>query len=544
MVYLQRYPRLQDLNHGPQPVVDLRRARQGLRRRPAGRGRARAERDRRRPALPPDRGGGPPSERQAARATRPDRSRVGRGIRLPLAQLPYRRGRLGRDRARRERDDELLRPSRRRRTPGRGPVVRGDLDVRRPAAASRPACRAGRRTRPPPRVGVDSSRPARWRRCARPAVSTSRSIPGASGCSSASTGSTRTRRTPGSAGSVRVGEAEVELCGNVGRCIVTSRHPETGARTIPTLDILAEYRHGVETTEPLPFGVWGNVTEPGRVRLGDDVVPRARPPCTRSSPSEQSYVDHAYACLEEMRRQIERAGEAGIGEIEALVLEAWAAKRLRHLRGRRARPLLRPARPRRRPPAALRRPALGARGADADRRQLAGAGRPRLLHGDRRRPAGRRAPPPLPERGPPAARPLRRAARRLGRRRRPRRRRHPARGARAQPRRAHARHRRDDPVRPVPPDHARAGGRARHPGRPRHRQDGRRPAPRVVAPLHLPPRARAQRRPRRRAEPGVHGLHLARAADARRGARRAARGRRARRGRRAVAARRAGASRG
>jgi DNA helicase IV len=44
--------------------------------------------------------------------------------------------------------------------------------------------------------------------------------------------------------------------------------------------------------------------------------------------SEQAYVDHAYACLDEMRRQVERAGEAGIGEIEALVLEAWAAKRL------------------------------------------------------------------------------------------------------------------------------------------------------------------------------------------------------------------------
>jgi DNA helicase IV len=44
--------------------------------------------------------------------------------------------------------------------------------------------------------------------------------------------------------------------------------------------------------------------------------------------SEQSYVDHAYACLEEMRRKVERAGEAGIGEIEALLLETWAAKRL------------------------------------------------------------------------------------------------------------------------------------------------------------------------------------------------------------------------
>jgi DNA helicase IV len=44
--------------------------------------------------------------------------------------------------------------------------------------------------------------------------------------------------------------------------------------------------------------------------------------------SEQAYVDHAYACLDQVRRQVERAGEAGIGEIEALVLEAWAAKRL------------------------------------------------------------------------------------------------------------------------------------------------------------------------------------------------------------------------
>ena len=55
----------------------------------------------------------------------------------------------------------------------------------------------------------------------------------------------------------------MELCGNVGRCIVTSRNPETGARTIPTLDILAEYRYGVETTEPLPFGVWGKVDGAG-----------------------------------------------------------------------------------------------------------------------------------------------------------------------------------------------------------------------------------------------------------------------------------------
>jgi uncharacterized protein YcbX len=72
---------------------------------------------------------------------------------------------------------------------------------------------------------------------------------------------------------VRIGEAVVAVRGNVGRCIVTSRHPETGVRNLPTLDVLAEYREHVETTERLPFGVWGTVSEPGRVRLGDAVAP-------------------------------------------------------------------------------------------------------------------------------------------------------------------------------------------------------------------------------------------------------------------------------
>ncbi len=72
---------------------------------------------------------------------------------------------------------------------------------------------------------------------------------------------------------LRIGEATALVRGNVGRCIVTSRDPESGQRNLATLDVIAEYRAGVETTEPLPFGVWGEVVEPGRVRLGDDVVP-------------------------------------------------------------------------------------------------------------------------------------------------------------------------------------------------------------------------------------------------------------------------------
>ena len=63
-------------------------------------------------------------------------------------------------------------------------------------------------------------------------------------------------------------------------------------------------------------------------------------------------------------------------------------------------------------------------------------------------------------------------------------------------------------------------GRARRAGRPRHRQDGGRPPPRVLAPLHAPRAAAA--RARRRAEPDLHGLRLARPADARRGGGRAA----------------------
>jgi uncharacterized protein YcbX len=85
---------------------------------------------------------------------------------------------------------------------------------------------------------------------------------------------------------MQIGEATVLVRGNVGRCIVTSRDPDTGARTLATLDAIAEYRDGVETTEPLPFGVWGEVAEPGVVRLRDSVVVE-----TGSVPDPESVPD-------------------------------------------------------------------------------------------------------------------------------------------------------------------------------------------------------------------------------------------------------------
>jgi uncharacterized protein len=72
---------------------------------------------------------------------------------------------------------------------------------------------------------------------------------------------------------VRAGGAVLEVRGNVGRCVVTKTHPETGVRDLDTLDAIAAYREAVPTSEPLPFGVWCEVVEPGPVALGDPVEP-------------------------------------------------------------------------------------------------------------------------------------------------------------------------------------------------------------------------------------------------------------------------------
>jgi uncharacterized protein len=70
---------------------------------------------------------------------------------------------------------------------------------------------------------------------------------------------------------LRIGDAVVRVRGHVGRCNVTHRHPESGTEDLPTLDLLRRYRAGLDTTEPLAFGVYGEVLEPGRVAVGDPV---------------------------------------------------------------------------------------------------------------------------------------------------------------------------------------------------------------------------------------------------------------------------------
>ena len=72
---------------------------------------------------------------------------------------------------------------------------------------------------------------------------------------------------------VRVGEALLRVVGNVGRCALTTRQPDTGDVDFKTLHHLQAYRGDVPTTEPLPFGVHARVLRPGRVRVGDAVAP-------------------------------------------------------------------------------------------------------------------------------------------------------------------------------------------------------------------------------------------------------------------------------
>jgi MOSC domain-containing protein len=75
---------------------------------------------------------------------------------------------------------------------------------------------------------------------------------------------------------VQIGEATVLFGGDIGRCVVTSRDPDTGVVDIPTLAALAAYRReGYK--EPLPCGIHGRVIVPGRVRVGDPVIARNQP---------------------------------------------------------------------------------------------------------------------------------------------------------------------------------------------------------------------------------------------------------------------------
>ena len=70
-------------------------------------------------------------------------------------------------------------------------------------------------------------------------------------------------------GRVQVGEAVLEADAPVGRCVVTTRDPQTGRRDHPVLKALA----GLRGKDDVCFGVWARVARPGRVEVGDPVRP-------------------------------------------------------------------------------------------------------------------------------------------------------------------------------------------------------------------------------------------------------------------------------
>lgn len=67
---------------------------------------------------------------------------------------------------------------------------------------------------------------------------------------------------------IDVGEVRLRIVDPVPRCVVTTRDPEKGRRDVPVLQTLAKLRGKKDVT----FGVWCEVTRPGRVRCGDRVV--------------------------------------------------------------------------------------------------------------------------------------------------------------------------------------------------------------------------------------------------------------------------------
>lgn len=70
---------------------------------------------------------------------------------------------------------------------------------------------------------------------------------------------------------LNVGQAQLRVRGHVGRCVITNRHPESGDIDLQTLKILGTYRQDADTTEPVAFGIYGEVVQPGDVAVGDPV---------------------------------------------------------------------------------------------------------------------------------------------------------------------------------------------------------------------------------------------------------------------------------
>jgi uncharacterized protein YcbX len=73
-------------------------------------------------------------------------------------------------------------------------------------------------------------------------------------------------------GRVAVGDAELRITKPDARCAITTQDPDSGRRDLDTLRTIIAYR-GLREGKHADFGVLGEVTVPGTIRLGDEVTP-------------------------------------------------------------------------------------------------------------------------------------------------------------------------------------------------------------------------------------------------------------------------------
>jgi uncharacterized protein YcbX len=71
---------------------------------------------------------------------------------------------------------------------------------------------------------------------------------------------------------VGLGDVTLRVTGAIPRCAITTHDPDTGDRDFDTLRAIKEYR-GLTGPEgkDLMFGVYGDVEQPGTIRVGDEV---------------------------------------------------------------------------------------------------------------------------------------------------------------------------------------------------------------------------------------------------------------------------------
>ena len=79
-------------------------------------------------------------------------------------------------------------------------------------------------------------------------------------------------------GDVAIGSAVVSVTKPDARCAITTQDPDTGERDLNTLRTILRYRgfRGGDPEHKIDFGVLGEVSVPGRVAVGDEVVVRER----------------------------------------------------------------------------------------------------------------------------------------------------------------------------------------------------------------------------------------------------------------------------